>query len=314
MSRLRQLLTRIDGFFFAEQPIHAMVICRVAFGAILFCAYATRIGEVQLLYGPDGMSGAGMHTRAPANWPHGERFEEAFQWLHLITSETAIWFVFATLLVCSLSFAVGFKTRITGSIALGLHWLMCAHNPVISLGWSYMIKPYMAYVIMSRAGDYFSIDASIMRRRGLPVPQSTGVPGVPLRLLQIHVCTMYAVAGWSRLIVPSWYQGDMLLVALNWEWFSRFHYDWVSIRHVLKPLALGAFIVEPLAPLLLWIPWSRTWWALALIGMHVTLEVTANVGWWQFMMTAALTTFLPNAWIVSAIDWGQIRFRKIAGS
>jgi hypothetical protein len=56
------------------------------------------------------------------------------------------------------------------------------------------------------------------------------------------------------------------------------------------------FLLEPLAAFLLFVPRVRTLCALALIAMHVILEVLTNVGWWNFIMIAGLLTFLPAPW------------------
>ena len=72
---------------------------------------------------------------------------------------------------------------------------------------------------------------------------------------------------------------------------------------VVSALSMGALILEPFAPILLWVRVTRPWWALALIGMHVALELFANIGWWQFIMIAGLTAFLPTPWIERAAGW-----------
>ena len=41
--------------------------------------------------------------------------------------------------------------------------------------------------------------------------------------------------------------------------------------------------------------------ALALIAMHVVLEVLTNVGWWNFIMVAGLLAFLPPTLVARAL-------------
>ena len=41
--------------------------------------------------------------------------------------------------------------------------------------------------------------------------------------------------------------------------------------------AYAAELIEMLAPILLWIPRIRTWWALLLIALHLGLEMTSTV-------------------------------------
>ena len=79
--------------------------------------------------------------------------------------------------------------------------------------------------------------------------------------------------------------------------FSRFDFDLLALRPALELLSFGVFLLEPAAILLLWIPRVRTLCALALIAMHVILEILTNVGWWNYIMLGGLLAFLPAPWV-----------------
>jgi hypothetical protein len=284
----------IDERLFSQRPMEGLVVCRITFGLILFASHLNELPYVATIYGPDGIGGNALRARAPESWPQGVPINEALHGLYRIESLETIWILYGLLLVSSLLFALGAYTRFSGSVTLVLHALFHAHANTQYLGWGEMIKPFLLYVILSNAGDFWSLDAWRRSRRGArdsPAPM-LGVYW-PQLLLKLHVCTMYATAGWSRLADPTWLNGDMLLVALGDGWYSRFNLDWFAYHELLRIGSYGAFVLEPLAPFLLLIPRTAPYWAVALIGMHVTLEVMTSVGWWQPMMTAALTTFLP---------------------
>jgi hypothetical protein len=57
-----------------------------------------------------------------------------------------------------------------------------------------------------------------------------------------------------------------------------------------------AFVIEPVATLLLPFRPTRRWCALGLMALHLGIELVADVGMWQFMMIAADCVFLPDAW------------------
>lgn len=287
--------------FFAPQPQHAMVIARVMLGLLLFFSYASKLPYVQQLYGPKGLGGHATMQRFPGVAP-GRSLESALHLLHRVPSEEVIWALYLVLLVASLCFAAGAWTRTAGLVALLLHALFHARSAYAYLGWAVMLKPYLFFVVMSAAGRYGSVDA--WRRGG----ESARVrledwmgPAWPVRLLQMQLCTMYAEAGWSRLDDPAWISGDMLFVALDGRIFGRFDVDWFPLAAPLRILGLGAFVLEPLAPFLLWVRGIGKWWALALMAMHVTLEITTNVSWWQWMMVPLLTVFLPSDWLCAIL-------------
>ena len=62
-------------------------------------------------------------------------------------------------------------------------------------------------------------------------------------------------------------------------------------------LSFATFLLGPLAAFVLWIPRVRTLCALALIAMHLILEVLTNVGWWNYIMIGGLLAFLPPPWV-----------------
>ena len=106
---------------------------------------------------------------------------------------------------------------------------------------------------------------------------------------------MYFVL-WDRLATPSWQQGHLLYAALVDRSFARFEFDWTPYTGVLAVLCLAALFLEVCAPVLLWVKGIGRYWALLLIGFHLGIEISATVGWWNWMMITALLTFLPREW------------------
>lgn len=165
-----------------------------------------------------------------------------------------------------------------------------------------MLKPYLFFVLMSSAGRYASVDAWRRGSHSARVRLEDWLgPAWPVRLLQMQICTMYAAAGWARFDDPAWLSGDMLFYALDGRTFGRLDVDWLPLASELRILAYGAFVLEPLAPFLLWLRGIGKWWALALIVMHVTLELLTNIGWWQWMMVPILLVFLPSEWLCALL-------------
>lgn len=284
--------TRAVDRFFSPAPQAAMVACRIGFGALLFVSYAAKLPWVQTLYGPRGMGGHELASRF-AEGAFGRDLDAPFRWLLYNGSETLVWVLYAALLVAALGFALGVRTRTCGAVALVLHALFLARNQYAYYGWAWMAKPFLLYVILAPTGRWVSLEAW---RRGRRAPDWTG-PGWPLRLLRLHVCTMYAVAGWNRLDDPVWRRGEAFFGALTDRRFARFDLDWWPFRAWLEPFSHVAFVAEPLAPFVLWVPGLGAAWAILLMALHLGLEIFANVGWWQWLMMTALLVFLPVGWV-----------------
>lgn len=301
MGLIARIGSEIDGFFFAPRAIHALVIARIIFGLSLFLCYANRLPDIVDLYGPTGLLGPDLATQLDIEDLYGDAPNFA-AWTNLLRllprpSTAALWAMVGALLASSLGFALGCFTRTTGGIALLLHhFFVTMLDPYSYWGWAMHIQPLMAYVILSRAGCYLSVDARREAKRSgrapAPLAQWTG-PAWPLRLVQIHTCTMYAVVGWSRIDDGGWLRGEAVFEALTVALHAKFAIDWQPYKGLLSLGTYAAFILEALAPVILWIPALGTLWAYLLIIMHGALELTTNLGWWSHTMIASLLCFLP---------------------
>ena len=91
----------------------------------------------------------------------------------------------------------------------------------------------------------------------------------------------------------------MVYDAVTYAFFSRFPgVDWSMFK---IPLALSNYVVwglELFAPRGLIFKQTRLYFAIGLWCMHLGLELTSTIGWWQFMMMAVLFTYFPTAWSV----------------
>lgn len=296
--------------FFAPRSIHALVACRIIFGLALFFSYLNRVGDVSMLFGPDGIGGASALARSPG-LSITRALEAPIDLLTRIDSIEVIWLLYGTLLVSSLCFAVGLRTRTMGVIALVLHALFHARNGYAFYGWPIMFKPFMVYVLLAPVHRFGSLDAWLARARQPLVPIADWVgPAYPVRLMQVHLCCMYAEAGWSRLTDPGWLRGEMVYLALQDDRYRRLAVDWTPLLPLLRVPGWIAFVAEPLAPLLLWLPGIGPAWAVLLLLLHMGLEVGANIGMWQYTMMGALLVFLPPSWLEWVFELPSRLFRR----
>jgi hypothetical protein len=302
MGKLLDLTYR---WFFEPIDGRAVFFARAGFGAVLFWAYARLGPHVATLYGPHGIGGYDTLSAFPGFGGLAFQAFAQFRLLHRVSSESVVWGLYGALLVAAACFAVGYLTRLTGAVALALHVLFNAHNPHASWGWAWMIIPFSLYVLLSDPGRAYSVDAWLKARSGkLPsIAERVRIRPWAFRFLQLHVCTMYLTAGWERLDAPGWTQGEMVYRAVANDLFGRFDWDWFALRPVLTAATYGAYVLEPAAPLLLWLPRVGPIWVVALAAMHLGLELFCDVGWWQYTMMTGLLAFAPTRWFDAIGRW-----------
>ena len=297
----------VERWLFDERPIHALVIGRVVFGLSLFLCYVVRAPDAAMLYGAEGFAGPDFIQYYIQS---GTLFQLVYDGLGLEWSApgpVAMGVLYATLLACSLCFAVGYRTRLTGWIAWGIHlYLFKLRLPFAYWGWPALMQGYMAYVLLSRAGDFASVDAWLRRRRegGEAPPVSAWVgPAWPLRLMQVHICAMYSMVGISRIDSSGWIAGHTVFTAVTMSLHSKLVIDWRPFQPILQAATWFVYPLEPFAVFGLWIPRVGVWVAYALLAMHLGLELVTNVGWWGFTVAPGLLAFLPPSHLERAIGW-----------
>ena len=288
----------VKRWFFAPTMQYWVVMCRIGFSLCLFTAWLLYAPVVQDLFGPQGLGGAATIVRLPQAELvlHDYRYVAYLRYIH---ASAVIWLLYGALLLAALSFAAGLFTRTSGVVLVLLHTLFVARMPYAVWGWATMIHAFTAYTILAHPGRYVSLDAWF---RGRKTPQASPrcigtAPVWPRRLMQVHVCTMYTVVGWARLSQPGWIEGGMTYEALTNLMFARADLDWQAWMPLLQASNYVVYCLEPLAPVLLWLPTIGPWCVIALMSLHIGLELTTTVGWWNYMLILALLSFLPDTWL-----------------
>jgi hypothetical protein len=288
----------VQSWLFDPQPVHALVIGRIMFGTILFLCYAVRLPDALDLYGRDGLAGPEfIQTLVPSD----TIFQAVYDALGLgwpAPGAVGLAAIYCVMLLCAVSFAVGFRTRTSGALLWLLHlYFYKLRLPLAYWGWPALMQAFLLYVLLSRAGSFFSVDAWLERRssgEAAPPVSAWMAPAWPLRLLQIHVCAMYATVGWSRIDSSGWIAGHTVFAAVTTALHSRLVIDWTPFQPVLTLATWFVFVLEPAAVFLLWVPRVGAFVAYALIAMHLGLELVTNVGWWGFAALPGVLAFVPT--------------------
>jgi hypothetical protein len=287
---------RVYQWFFAPVDSRAMEIARIGFGVILLGAYLRYLPYLSTVFGPRGIGGYDTILRTPGFSGLAFQAFARFRVLDSLSSFAPVALLYVLLLASAACFALGVATRYTGALAAVLHLLFTARSPHLRSGWAWLLTPFLLYVAASGADAELSLAAWWRKRRGNERKRAE-VSAYGMRLLQIHVATMYLVAGFERLDAPGWLAGDMVLISLVNTRYGRFDVDWFALRPVLQVVTWFVMAIEPLAPILLWIRPVARWFLWPLIAMHVGIELFIEVGWWQWLMLVALVVFFPKEWI-----------------
>ena len=272
----------VVSWFLKPAPVATLSFIRICMGLIMVTCMLQYAPDVQWMWGYDGLLANTLLDYAD----------------HPLRHHTVL--VFTLLTISSLCFTVGFATRVTGITAAVCQGIIGSSSYMHSWGWSTVMPVILAIVALSPARNAWSVDAWLAARRGRPLPSVA--PRWALRLLQVHVMGIYIAASWHRFDDPGWINGEMVYAAVANSMYSRLPYfDPHPYKGLFVVLTYATELIEVVAPFFLWVRKVRVPVVVGLILVHLGLELSATIGYWQFMMMSLLWVFLPAAWAERAL-------------
>lgn len=272
-----------------------------------------------------------------------------------VTDPAAMMAVHLSAVVVCILFTVGFCTRLT-SVLTWMTTLWYIHrNPVVLFGVDTMQTIILLYLMIGPSGAALSVDRLISRWwsanklrvvnrwRGLfgqapltegellpaeyaPTPQPSVSANVALRLLQIHTCIIYLVAGLAKLQGTAWWTGVAVWGTLANAEFAPMYLEWYNdvLRFLGRNrLVFAAFlwtggmftlIFEISYPFLIWRPRCRWWLLGGAIVLHGIIGLFMGLGTFAVMMLVMNMAFLKPSevhaglnFLARIVRWGKGR-------
>lgn len=241
------------------------------------------------------------------------RGQPVFSLWFTVTDPAEMRWLHAVVLITSLLFLAGFCTRITAALTW-FFFLNYVHRvPNIMFGADSMLSIVLLYLMIGPSGAALSVDRLIARKWGRnyqtrPAP-SVGA-NLALRLLQIHLCIIYGVAGLAKLMGNSWWNGIAV-------WGTIAHYEMAPMTNslyigTLRLLAESAAVFSTFLfvgtyftlafeigyPFLIWLPrFRRLFVSLAFVlhGLIGVIMGLASFSIIMFVMNMAFWKDRPQA-------------------
>lgn len=276
------VLQRVEAFWFAPHSAAPAALIRILVGLWLVLAWTMHTHNMEFWYGHEGV--AQYFNRG------GEDVWIADAWPQLHVA----------LIASAAMFSLGVATPLAGVVAATIQGILIDDFGSFTWGWANVVPLFIYYLVAAGAGRAWSVDAWLIdrwrARSGRPAQPAwteRTVRGWAMRLLQVNICAVYLAAAWHRVDDPSWIDGDIVWEAAIDSQFTRTpHVDFMPFKPLLMVLSYMSWALEGLGVFLLWVPRLGPWWALGCICMHLGLELSASVGWWQFVMGTGLLSFV----------------------
>jgi hypothetical protein len=240
-------------------------------------------------------------------------------WYH-VTDPTWMWVTHGCILAAMFLFTIGFCTRVTSVLTwLGmLCYTQRAHTSLF--GMDTIMNVVVLYLMIGPSGAALSVDRLIARywatyqalRNHLPAPTflrpaPSVSANVAIRLLQIHVCIIYAASGLSKLLGPAWWSGwSVWGTMVNYEFSPMRLQIYTGFLHLISQhrwlcelvTTGGSYFTlafEIYFPVLVWIPSLRWTMVLAAVLLHTGIALCMGLVTFSLMMLIAVSVFIPAA-------------------
>ncbi len=233
-------------------------------------------------------------------------------------------------------YTVGLFSRVTGVLAWVIIVSTVRRVPIALFGFDQIISTLALYLAATFAsGQAVSLDRFLRRWRDArsvarsrrpdgstggrqvtalepSVPRPTIAANLAIRLIQLHLAFIYAMAGLAKLQGPSWWTGMAIWGTMTaGEFVSRDFTGLAGWPSILNLLTHASLAFELLYPVLIWVPVLRPLMIAGAILLHLGIAIVAP-GLTEFglAMIAANLAFCSGIWIrglVSGRDQPALR-------
>jgi hypothetical protein len=212
-------------------------------------------------------------------------------------------------------FLLGLFSRWTAPLAWIIVVSTSRRTPTMLFGFDGIIATWTFYLaVCGASGHALSLDRWLARRRANRAGRPLGPPGptiaanLGLRLLQLHLCLIYGMAGLAKLQGASWWDGSAIGKLLGNSEFRPFDLTWLATdpaaEYVLNLATHLALWTEIGYVALIWVRGLRPLVLISVVMMHLGIALTMGLTEFSLAMIVGNLAFVPAHWLPSAIRGG----------
>jgi Vitamin K-dependent gamma-carboxylase len=244
-------------------------------------------------------------------------------WMHVV-DERWMACVQALFVLSALLFTLGLGTRVTAPLTWIASLCYLHRNAQVMFGADTMINILLLYLTIGPSGAALSLDRVLARwwrgQASPPAPRVTA--NLAIRLLQIHVCIVYFMAGIAKLQGASWWNGSAIWsVVANFE-FAPMHIG--LYNDVLRFIARDELLLQAFStfgcyftltfeigyPFLIWLPRTRWVYLGFAILLHGTIGMFMGLKTFSMVMLVMNMAFLRPEEVRWMLGWMLGWFRR----
>ena len=290
-----------DEFFYKKTDATALCMFRILFGFFLFLNGISLVQDFHEWFGLGDK--ALIPLQDSMNFYSNFRVN-IYRWLS--PTEFSAWFVLGAYIVTSVFVMIGFKTRLSTIVCFILMVSMQNRNYSILNSGDTLMRCMLFLMIFAPTHVKYSVDAYFRKQRG--IAYSPEISLVTIRLMQLQFSLVYFATTLFKLKGYDWVDGTAVYYTSRLVNFQRIVLPIVfDFPSLVKFATWSALFIEFAMGTLVWVKELRIWVLLAGLLLHLGIEVSMSIGFFEWVMIAAYILFLEP----KEVEWLKNRFKRL---
>ncbi len=218
----------------------------------------------------------------------------AWSHFHWIEAPAALWTIHVVALVIIAMLTVGLASRITSVLTFLITVSYVHRVPGALFGLDQINALLAMYLMVGPCGDAYSLDRWLAARRGRAPASPSVTANIAIRLIQVHMCIVYLIAGFGKVLGETWWLGTAMWGALaNYE-YQTLDVTWLGAWPlVINALTHLVMVWEVSYAVLVWPRLTRP----LVLALAVPLHL--GIAFCMGMITFGLVMLIGNVAFVS---------------
>jgi hypothetical protein len=274
-----------NRFWFEPVSTAPLAVFRIAFGLVLFLWTLSLLPGLSAFFTKGGL--------LPAQPQYGGDLRLEWGLLGIFPSWTAVVIVWVALLAASIALVLGLFSQLAAAVAFVALMAFQRRDPFVFNFGDVLLRIVAFYLIFAPASASLSV-LRLLRHRGEPWTFPARAAW-PMRLLQVQFSIVYFFAVWAQVRGLTWNNGTAISYVLRITDLERFPLP-AFVSHSLviaNLLTFGTLAIELSLAILVWNRRLRPWVLLAGLLLHLVIEYSVSLGFFDLTILSMYLLWLP---------------------
>jgi uncharacterized membrane protein YphA (DoxX/SURF4 family) len=295
-----------NKFFYSTTDATALCLFRIMLGFFLFLNGISLVEDFHEWYGIG--DSALVPLRESLTFYSNFRIN-IFSWLSPI--ESSAWFVLVLYIFTSFCIMIGLKTRLSTIVCFILLVSLQNRNYSILNSGDTLMRCMLFLMMFAPAHVKYSLDSFLRRKQG--ITYSSEISILTIRLMQLQFSLVYLATTLFKLKGYDWVDGTAVYYTSRLINFQRIVLPIVfDYPFLIKFATWSALFIEFAMGTLVWFKELRIPVLLAGLLLHLGIEVSMSIGFFEWVMIGGYVLFLEPREIFWVKDRLNLLFKKVS--